>query len=380
MRYAQLAALPALATLVAATPVAAQVDREPEPAIAGPEWRAFALAQDERPHAALGITTVATGTARDTLGLLIERVMRGGPAEKAGLEEGSRLAAIGGVSLRASRSDVEDYAAAGTLARRLVRELEKVKPGEEVELRVYHDGRDQRVRVRTVSSDSLFRRTAFRRIGRAELDERPVLGIGIGGSASQRDSLGVLVVGVRDSSPAARAGIEEGNRIASIGGVDLRVAHADLGDPDAGRTKAQRLQREVARLEPGQTVRLRVYANGQWRDVALKVARAGDLPRPRNTMFFGLDESPMPDMPGMPDMPRVAPRPPLPPDGMREAPMRLELGPEFGERMRQVRAQLDRVRPELDRMRTEMPRMMRALPTPEIMRLHLDPARRGVTV
>ena len=377
MRYAQLAAVAALAV---ASPAAAQEGPDPAPAIAGPEWRAFTLAQDERPHAALGISTAATGTPRDTLGLLIERVLRGGPAEKAGLEEGSRLAAIGGVSLRANRADVEDYAAAGTLTRRLVRELEKVKPGDEVELRVYHDGRVQSMRVRTVSSDSLFRRTAFRRIGRAELDDRPALGIGIGSTGSRRDSLGVLVLSVQDSSPAARAGLEEGNRVAAINGVDLRVAHADLGEPDAGRAKAQRLQREVARLTPGSDVRMRVYANGQWRDVTMKVARAGDLPRSRNMTFFGLEGPPVPGVPGVPGMPRVAPLPPLPPDGVREAPMRLELGPEFGERMRQVRAQIDRMRPELDRMRTEMPRMMRMFPTPEQMRLRLDRAGRGVTV
>ena len=51
-------------------------------------------------------------------------------AEKAGLEEGNRIASINGVNLRSNKADLEDYENAGTLNRRLVRELEKVKPGD----------------------------------------------------------------------------------------------------------------------------------------------------------------------------------------------------------------------------------------------------------
>ena len=57
---------------------------------------------DGSPRAALGINTSSTGTLRDTLGLLVSSVMRGGPAEKAGLEEGNRIASINGVNLRSN--------------------------------------------------------------------------------------------------------------------------------------------------------------------------------------------------------------------------------------------------------------------------------------
>ena len=92
---------------------------------------------------------------------------------------------------------------------------------------------------------------------------------------------------VQDSSPAARAGLEEGNRIAAINGVNLRVAHEDAEDPSIGSTKAQRLMREVSQLKPGDNVTMRVYANGQYREVTMKVARAGDLPRSRGMRYFG---------------------------------------------------------------------------------------------
>jgi S1-C subfamily serine protease len=346
--------LAAIAAALTLASTASAQDRQSTPEIAGPDVRDLLFridGADARPRAALGISTNATGTLRDTLGLLVERVVPGGPAEKAGLEEGNRIAAIGDVSLRASAADVDDYSAAGTMSRRLVRALEKVKPGDEVALRVYRDGRIQPVRVRTTSADSLFRRAEFRRRSRADVEDRPALGIGIGAAGSKRDSLGVLIISVQDSSPAATAGLEEGNRIAAIDGVDLRVARADADDEGAGRAKAQRLQREVARLTPGRTVTLRVYANGRFRDVPVKVARARDLPHPRGMTYFG-GEPPipaMPMMPMMPDMPRMperplvpmTPRPPLPPDGrvlMRTAPQRLELGSPLRDRVVRVRS------------------------------------------
>jgi serine protease Do len=300
---------------------------------------------------------LATCTCRDTRGLRITSIVRGGPAEKAGLEEGNRIAAINGVSLRANVADIDDYESAGTLSRRLVRELEKAKPGDEVDLRIYREGRTQNVRVRTVSSDSLFKRaTTFRRVSRDEMDERPALGIGLGSSGSRRDTLGVLVMSVQDSSPAARAGLEEGNRIAEINGVNLRVAHEDAEDPSMGRTKAQRLMREVSQLKPGDNVTMRVYANGQYREVTMKVARAGDLPRSRGMTYFGgWDFPPMPTMPAMPAMPAM-------PRGAFRAmesfgPVRMEVGPEVSQSLQRVRARLDALRPRLERIRTEVPRV-----------------------
>jgi hypothetical protein len=95
------------------------------------------------------------------------------------------------------------------------------------------------------------------------------------------------VMFVDDSGPAARAGLEEGNRIAAIEGVDLRVGHEDAGDDFVGNTKVRRLQREIARLHPGDDVELRVYANGRFRSVQLKAARASDLPRRRGVFIVG---------------------------------------------------------------------------------------------
>src|SRR5687768_112528 len=304
MKHTRLIAASA-AMMALTAPAGAQARRAP-PEIAGAEGRTFMLDRDATPRAALGINTSMSGTRRDTLGLLITSIVRGGPAEKAGLEEGNRLASINGVNLRVNAADIDDYESAGTLTRRLVPELEKVKPGDEVELRVYREGRTQNMRVRTISSDSLYKRAAtVRRVSRGEMDERPALGIGLGSTGSRRDTLGVLVMSVQDSSPAARAGLEEGNRIAAINNVNLRVAREDADDPSIGRTKAQRLMREVSQLKPGEDVTLRVYSGGQYRDVTMKVVRAGDLPRSRGMTYFGgWDWPSAPAFPPVPPLPR----------------------------------------------------------------------------
>jgi serine protease Do len=318
MRFTHALTLAALAG--ATVPAAAQNSRSDEVRIRrAPAERAFTLAfGDGGDGAALGVGTRTTGTPRDTLGLLITTITKDSPAERAGLEEGNRIAAINGVSLRANPADVEDMEMSGALTHRLTRELGKVKPGDEVELRVYRDGRIQSIRVRTAAADSLFGRRQTIRFSRADLEDRPALGFGIGSSGSRRDTLGVLVVSVQDSTPAAAAGLEEGNRIAAINGVDLRVAREDAGDNDMANARAQRLMREVSKLKPGSEVTLRVYSDGRYRDVRMKVARAGDLPRNRGVMIMGGMGmgSPMPVMaPRAPlaPMPMVRVRPPMPP-------------------------------------------------------------------
>src|SRR5215467_4114922 len=64
---------------------------------------------------------------------------------------------------------------------------------------------------------------------RGDDQPRAVLGISLAGSTSARDTLGLLVSSVTAKGPADRAGIEEGDRIASINGVSLKVAAEDAG-------------------------------------------------------------------------------------------------------------------------------------------------------
>ncbi|MGH7696973.1 MAG: PDZ domain-containing protein [Gemmatimonadaceae bacterium] len=106
-------------------------------------------------RASLGIGLGSMGSRRDTLGVLITSVTADGPAEKAGLIEGDRIQSINGVDLRVPAEDAGDMGMSSSRWRRLTRELEKAKAGDEVELRVYSAGSTKSVRVKTVKQSEL---------------------------------------------------------------------------------------------------------------------------------------------------------------------------------------------------------------------------------
>lgn len=302
---------PAAALALLAAPVLAQQPGAPRQL----ERRLLAIRGDEPTRAVIGVTTSAGVRAPDTLGLIITAITPKGPADRAGLEEGDRLQAIDGTSLRLATTDTGDVEMRGIMQRRLERALQKLKPGDDVELKVYSAGHVRSVRVKTVSADSLYPEPRFRTSGAAFRfapfdSDRASLGISIGATGSRRDTLGVFVFAVDDSGPAARAGIDEGSRIAAVNGVDVRVASADAGDEEVGAAKVRRLQREVERLKPGDQVSLRVYEDGRFRTVQLKAARASDLRRRGRSFFMTGDVFPpvppvAPMIPALPSLPDV---------------------------------------------------------------------------
>jgi serine protease Do len=111
------------------------------------------MESDDR--AALGVGLGSSGSRRDTLGILIASVSDDGPAEKAGLIEGDRIQSINGVDLRVPAEDAGDWGMSSSRARRLTRELEKIKPGDDVELRVYSGGTTKSVRLKAVKASDI---------------------------------------------------------------------------------------------------------------------------------------------------------------------------------------------------------------------------------
>jgi predicted metalloprotease with PDZ domain len=283
-------------------------ERTPRPEREG-NVRVWRLGEDDD-RAVIGVST-SSGSRRDTLGVLITAVTTGGPAEKSGLEEGNRIAAINGVNLRLSPADAGEDDMEGILSRRLSREMRKVKAGDEVELRVYDDGQFKTVRVKTVAASEL--NEGRRLVNFDDRDDRAVVGLQLGGGASARDTLGLLVIEVASDGPAEKAGIEEGNRIAAIGGVNLTVPREDADDEGLVHARRQRFMRELQKLAAGAEVELRVYANGQYRNVRVKTERAEDVygERGRRGMLFfpgdGIEAIAIP----RPPIPPIAPMPPI---------------------------------------------------------------------
>ena len=266
---------------------------------------AYSFGSEDMDRAVIGITT-STGSARDTLGILVGSIQQGGPAEKAGLEEGNRIASINGVNLRLAAADVGDWDVSSALQRRFTREMSKLKAGDEVELRVYSGGGQFRnVKLKTVAYEDLYR---SQRLVRQDADDRAALGVSLGSSGSKRDTLGVLIVGLNDDGPAAKAGLEEGNRIAAIGAVDLRVGREDAGDGLLAGVKVQRLQRELEKLKPGDEVELKIYSEGRTRTLKLKTVPLSDLNRgrTRSIMIDGFPRGAIVTPPVPPIAPSIA--------------------------------------------------------------------------
>lgn len=122
----------------------------------------------------------------------------------------------------------------------------------------YSNGRIECRSYRRAGGDSLWRRMSYRMD--SVLANRAALGIEVRSTGNKRDTLGVFVESVTSKGPAESAGIVEGDRIASINGVDLRTAPADADDELVAGLGARRLSREVQKLTPGARVTLRVYS------------------------------------------------------------------------------------------------------------------------
>ena len=150
----------------------------------------------------------------------------------------------------------------------------------------YSDGRTECRVYRYFGPDSAMRRFSYRMD--SVMANRAALGLEVRTTGSKRDTLGVFVEAVTPKGPAENAGIVEGDRIATINGVDLRTAAADLDDEDyfGGAPGPRRLSREVQKLTPGSRVTLRVYSGGRFRDVQVTAGKASELNRFRTAGRF----------------------------------------------------------------------------------------------
>ncbi len=297
-----LASVPLL--LVAASAAGAQT--KPATPKAGSVYSySFSNARESGDRPMLGVTTSA-GDTRDTLGLLVSDVSPGSPAEKAGIEEGNRLLSVNGVNLKVAREDAGDPEMASAMSNRLRREIGKHAAGDEVSVDVLAAGKVRTVKVKLATSADI------EKASRSEDADHGVLGVSLSASGSKRDTAGIFIAGVSDGSPADKAGIAEGDRIASINGVDLRAPKEDAGDASVAGAKFQRLQRELRKVKAGQAVDLVVVSGGKSRTLKVTTAKASELKD-----FGGVNIRMGDGMMGVPGgmiFNRRLPEPPMPPE------------------------------------------------------------------
>ena len=287
-RYARAVWLAATIGAPIVQPLFAQGTTRREPELRRVEVQPTLIWTSARDRAVLGVTLGAS-TRGDTAGVRIEEVDANGPAAKAGLKAGDVITEINGVSLRVNAADAEDLALAGLAQRRLQRTMAKAKPGDDVSLRVKTGSAAARaVSVKTVSAAELDggQTRATTRM-RADDDQSGAIGVSVGSSGSIRDTLGLFISSVVGSGPAEKSGIVEGERIAAVNGVDVRVPQEDIEDAQATSARVNRFVREVRKVAPGGQVTLRVYGNGRYRDVSVSAVKMSDLPSQGFEMSIG---------------------------------------------------------------------------------------------
>ena len=210
------------AATVAALPAAAQDtnDHPATPTCPAPmrhTARTFSFRTDEDNRAAIGIATTS-GSLRDTLGLLVTDVTSGGPAEKAGIEEGDRLTAVNGTELRISAADAGDQEMHGLMTRRLIRVLAKLKPGDVATVRVSSEGKLHEVKITTVKASELYKDEGLMHLGDWN----------VGAGKAQLAQLAHLGETVKAATASALDHVQEQLESASSGLHGLRIDVPDV--------------------------------------------------------------------------------------------------------------------------------------------------------
>ncbi len=218
------------------------------------------------PNAVLGVTPRVGESAADTLGLLIDDVGADTPAANAGITSGSRIVSVDGIDLRLDARDVGDDVAESLPERRLRRQLGRKEAGDTVTLVVLNNGRRETKSVVLAES-------AMARNMRTMREGRRVLGVSFSQRGSMRDTAGLIITSITSGGAADKAGLNEGDRLISIDGIDLRVPSADADTPEGVEARVSRMRRQLDAVKDSQPVRLEVLSDGRRRTVSVTPTR-----------------------------------------------------------------------------------------------------------
>jgi len=152
------------------------------------------------------------------------------------------------------------------------------------------------IRGRTSGESGRSSRTPGVTVATNDADTRSLLGLALGVSGTDRDTLGLLVTEVVRGSSAAAAGIDEGTRVAELNGIDLRLSPGDVGDRDVADAVQRRLARSLRAVQPGATVRARFYEGSRLRAVSLRASGSSTVAQSGTDKIAGAfsDKTPPP--------------------------------------------------------------------------------------
>ncbi|MCR9110022.1 MAG: Do family serine endopeptidase [Rhodobacteraceae bacterium] len=162
----------------------------------------------------------ALGLTEDVNGALIADITSGGPADEAGLQAGDVITAVDGEAIDDPRA--------------LTFAVARADAGTEVPLTVIRDGETQEISIKIGQQpDDLFASATPPMESESDPSE-PRLGLSVAplqGEARRRagvpeDVNGLLVAEVSPGSPAAEAGIAQGDVIAEVGGAPIEGVEA----------------------------------------------------------------------------------------------------------------------------------------------------------
>jgi C-terminal processing protease CtpA/Prc len=102
----------------------------------------------------------------------------------------------------------------------------------------------------------------------------PNAGVMVSQTTTPRDTTGVLITAIAPGSAAEKAGLAEGNRVASVNGVNLKLSPTDVAQMDMQGFMARRFQREMSKVRPGDSVRLNVHVGTGYRNVVIHTEAA----------------------------------------------------------------------------------------------------------
>lgn len=187
-------------------------------------------------------------------GALVGQVEPDSPAARAGLRAGDVVTKVGEANVANPRD--------------LARAIGDARPGSEVRLSVQRDGAGQELRVTLTELREGEAAAAKPAAERAA--ERGPVGVALAPitpEARQQfnlpaDAKGAVIAGIRPESPAAEAGLREGDVIISVAGRDVADVQATVG-----------ALREAVRI-PGSAVAIRIIREGRSAFVAVQMPAA----------------------------------------------------------------------------------------------------------